>query len=325
MSSQEAASATGVYPSQAQPAVRTEGLSKRYGKTQAVRELDLTVAEGTIFGLLGPNGAGKTTTMRMLLGLVWPTAGTATVLGLPCRSVEARRAGLVGAFIEGPAFYPYLSGRENLTLLCDLSGRGHREVDWAIEAVRMTEHARRPYGTYSHGMRQRLGIAAALVPRPRLLILDEPAAGLDPAGVREVRALLAGLVAEGVTILLSSHLLPEVQLLCTHVGIMFRGRMVACGTVPDLLGDEVTGLTVVVDDPVRARQVIEAAGHEVHEPARPQATAADGELTVEARAEQVPEINAALVQAGLRVFQLSPRRRTLEDLYMHYAERVENA
>ncbi|MCD6352188.1 MAG: ABC transporter ATP-binding protein [Armatimonadetes bacterium] len=293
-------------------AVVIRGLCKNYGRTHAVRDLSLTVPEGTIFGLLGPNGAGKTTTMRILLGLVRPTAGDAEVLGLPAGSVAMRRPGRVGAFIEGPAFYPYLSGRANLQLLCHLSGAGRDELDWALEVVRLSEDAHRPYRTYSHGMRQRLGIAAALLPRPKLLILDEPAAGLDPAGVRQVRQLLGELLAAGMTILLSSHLLHEVQQLCTHVALMFNGRLVASGRVEELLKAEAVGVTARVDDPARARQVLEGAGFGVER-------VSNGDLDVAVEPDAVPAVNEALVRAGVRVFALLPRHQTLEDLYMQYA------
>ncbi|MGD9518586.1 MAG: ABC transporter ATP-binding protein [Armatimonadota bacterium] len=296
------------------PAVQTYGLSKHYGRITAVRDLSLTIPRGTIYGLLGPNGAGKTTTMRMLLGLVRPTAGSATVLGMDCRHIEARAPGNVGAFVDGMAFYPYLSGRRNLHLLCHLSGSGHDEVEGALESVGLTANANRLVRAYSHGMRQRLGIAAALVPRPRLLVLDEPASGLDPAGVRDIRDLLRRLSAEDMTILLSSHLLWEVQQLCTHVGIMFSGCLVAHGTVDELLAENTLGLTVVVDRPDRALELLEEQGHRV-------TRGSNGSLFVTVSQDQVPDINALLVNGGLRVYTLSPHHKTLEDLYMEFVER----
>jgi ABC-2 type transport system ATP-binding protein len=301
------------------PAVTTVNLSKRYGNVLAVDNLNLTVPEGTIFGLLGPNGAGKTTTMRMLLGLIRPTSGFATVLGQDCRDPRTRRPGMVGAFVEGPAFYPYLAARENLHLLCDLSGAGHDTIPWALETVGLAEYANYPYRAYSHGMRQRLGIAAALLPRPRLLILDEPASGLDPAGMREVRGLLKTLASQGITILLSSHLLHEVQQVCTHVAIMFRGRLVACGPVEALLDEDTVAVTVVVDDTARAKELLASHGHRWEIVA-----SGDGSIDILTRRDTVAELNAALVHAGLRVFALCPRHKSLEDLYMEYAERVGN-
>lgn len=298
-----------------EPAIRTYRLTKRFGATVAVADLDLTVPQGTVYGLLGPNGAGKTTTMRMLLGLVHPTSGRAEILGLDCRLTGARAAGRVGAFVEGPAFYPHLSGRTNLRILCDLSGAGHEEIDWALEQVGLLHAADQSFGTYSHGMRQRLGIAAALLPRPRLLILDEPAAGLDPAGLREVRELLRTLAAEGITIFLSSHLLHEVQDLCTHVGIMFNGRLVASGLVCDLLNDELVRVEIAADN-------LEAAAQAVRPLTATVQRSADGRLTVVAAYEQLPQLARALVNAGVNVYSITPRGKTLEDLYMEYATRT---
>ncbi|MBC7288029.1 MAG: ATP-binding cassette domain-containing protein, partial [Armatimonadetes bacterium] len=211
--------------------ILTQNLTKRYGRILALDNLCLRVEAGQVYGLLGPNGAGKTTTLRLLLGLARPTAGAAWLFGLPCGTAASRRPGVVGALVDEPAFYPYLTGRQNLEILCDLSGAGHDEIGEALAAVGLAHAADRLYQTYSHGMRQRLGIAAALVPRPRLLVLDEPAAGLDPQGLRDVRELLRRLAADGMTVLLSSHLLPEVQILCTQVGLMCGGRLVASGPV----------------------------------------------------------------------------------------------
>jgi ABC-2 type transport system ATP-binding protein len=295
------------------PALQVQGLSKRYGRTVAVADLHLTLPAGMVFGLLGPNGAGKTTTLRMLLGLVRPTAGRAFIFGLPCGSVGARAPGLVGALVEEPAFYPYLTGRQNLQLLCRLSGGGEEDINWALACVGLAGVADRLYQEYSHGMRQRLGLAAALVPRPRLLLLDEPASGLDPAGLQQIRHLLRSLAAEGMTILLSSHLLFEVQQLCTHVGLMFAGRLLAQGPVEELLGDPWQQLEVVVDHPDRARQVLQAAGYRVQ-------AGQNGSLRVAVSRAQVPALNRHLVAAGLGVYALIPRSRTLEDLYMQYAE-----
>ncbi|MCX7600033.1 MAG: ABC transporter ATP-binding protein [Armatimonadetes bacterium] len=294
-------------------AIETYQLTKRYGPILAVDRLDLRVDQGVVFGFLGPNGAGKSTTMKMLLGLVRPTAGRAWIVGHDCQSVKARQAGVVGAMVEEPAFYPHLSGRENLLLLCRLSGTGGDEVDWALEKVGLSDVARRKVGEYSHGMRQRLGIAAALVPRPRVLILDEPASGLDPAGLREVRDLLSGLRGEGLTVLLSSHLLYEVQMTCSHVGLMFGGRMVATGPVGELLGDEKVTVRVEVDQPDVAVNVLAAHGA-CAEPAQ------DGALTLKAARSDLPAVVEALVQAGLRVYSVVPHQRSLEELYMEYAQ-----
>ena len=213
--------------------VRTEGLTKRFpGGLTAVDHLDLEVHEGDLFGFLGPNGTGKSTTIRMLLGLVFPTAGTAEVLGQ--RVPGHGQAALldVGALVEGPGFYPHLSGRRNLTLIDAAGKNGDRttrraRIDEVLERVGLADVGRRPVRAYSMGMRQRLGLAAALLRRPRLLILDEPTNGLDPQGIHELRTLFVSLVREGTTVLLSSHLLAEVELVCTRAAMMANGRLVA--------------------------------------------------------------------------------------------------
>jgi ABC-2 type transport system ATP-binding protein len=211
--------------------VHTEGLTKRYGNLTAVDALDLDVRAGEIYGFLGPNGAGKTTTLRMLLGLVRPTSGSIRVLGEP-----PGRHGGVGALIEGPAFYPYLSGRDNLRVLARYSGTHAGRIDVALDLVDLAGRAGDRYGTYSLGMKQRLGMAAALLKDPRLLILDEPTNGLDPAGMADVRTLIRRLGAAGCTVLLSSHLLGEVQQICDRVGVIAGGRLVAESTVAELRG-----------------------------------------------------------------------------------------
>ncbi len=218
-----------------EPAIRTVGLTKRFRTGQvAVDGIDLVVPRGAVYGFLGPNGSGKTTTIRMLLGLVRPTAGTAWLLGEPMPASGPRVLPRVGALVEGPAFHPYLSGRANLVRLdsCDASvdpaTRDHR-IGAALERVGLTAAAGKRYRQYSLGMKQRLGLAAALL-RPReLLVLDEPTAGLDPQGTREVRTLVRELAAEGTTVLVSSHLLAEMEQICSHVGIMSRGRLLRSG------------------------------------------------------------------------------------------------
>ncbi len=232
----------------AEPVIRCQGLTKRYGANVAVDRLDLTVTAGQVFGFLGPNGAGKTTTMRMLLGLVRPTAGEAWLNGRPA----AAGGGLegVGAMIEEPAFYPWLSGRQNLRVLAlsgpPLSGPalsgpalargGSDPITAALARTGLSEVARRKVKTYSQGMRQRLGLAAALLRSPALLVLDEPANGLDPAGIREFRTLLRSLAADGTTVFLSSHQLAEVEQVCDQVAVLSAGRVVAHGPVADLAG-----------------------------------------------------------------------------------------
>src|SRR5438105_4607900 len=234
--------------------IEVVGLRKSYRRLRgaprlALDGLDLTVPEGGVFGLLGPNGSGKTTTIRCLLGLARPSAGTVRVLdralpgGLP--AVLAR----TGAIVEFPALFPTMTGRENLQLLAGLAGVARRRVDDVLEQVGLTERARDPVRRYSLGMRQRLGLAAALLKDPDLLVLDEPANGLDPAGIREVRHLLRRLGAEGRTVLLSSHLLTEVEQTCGSVAILSHGRCVAAGPVSEVLADGADALVVRVDDP----------------------------------------------------------------------------
>jgi ABC-2 type transport system ATP-binding protein len=210
-----------------EPPVVARGLVKRYGDVIAVDHVDLTVETGDVFGYLGPNGAGKTTSLRMLLGLIRPNAGSARLFGRDPMLDGARALDGVAGFVEGPRFYPYLSGRKNLELLADFDGGGARpRIGEVLELVELRDRAKDRVGGYSHGMRQRLGIAASLIRNPRLLLLDEPATGLDPAGMRDMRDLVRRLASEGITVLLSSHLLAEVEELCNRVAIIRKGRII---------------------------------------------------------------------------------------------------
>ncbi|MFW6157196.1 MAG: ABC transporter ATP-binding protein, partial [Armatimonadota bacterium] len=272
--------------------------------------LDLTVPHGSVFGFLGPNGAGKSTTIRMLTGLVRPDAGEATVLGVPIPH-RLRLGSRVGSLIEEPAFYPWLTARQNLRLLTSLSGGCSREeMDRALQTVRLTEAADRPLSGFSHGMRQRLGIAQALLPRPELLVLDEPASGLDPEGLAEVRDMLVGLREEGMTIFLSSHLLAEVEMTCTHVAVVMDGEVIAQGEVGGMLEGLERGTRIVVDDVPAALRALEALeGVDARQ-------TKDGVLRVTAETLGSADLNEALVGAGVRVREVSPVRRTLEGFYM---------
>jgi ABC-2 type transport system ATP-binding protein len=219
-------------------AVRVEGLVKRLPRrVTAIAGLDLVVERGQVLGLIGPNGCGKSMTLRVLLGLVRPTAGRVLIFGEPVRP-GARVLGRVGALVDGPGFVPHVSGLENLRLAWRLTGRPAAEarLDAALEAAGLGEAIDRPYRTYSHGMRYRLGLAQALLGQPDLLLLDEPTTGLDPAHVREVRAAIAAVAARGGSVLLSSHLLAEVEEVCTHAAFMRAGRLVASGAGPELRG-----------------------------------------------------------------------------------------
>ena len=288
----------------------TRALTKRYGAVTAVRSVDLDVREGDRYGLLGPNGSGKTTLVRMLLGLVYATSGEIEVLGrrIPSRALEVLPQ--IGALIEEPAAYPHLSGRTNLALL-DAAGPGGRaarrtrrqRVDEALEQVGLAGIGRRPVKAYSLGMRQRLGLAAALIRRPRLLVLDEPGNGLDPRGIRDLRELLTGLNEAGVTVFLSSHLLAEVEQLCTRVGVLNDGRLV--------LQDDLTVLRaptgrIVLDTP-DADQVAVLLDGQVEQ--------RDGQRLL-VRYEDVAALNARLVGAGLRVSSIGPQQRTLEEIVL---------
>src|SRR5205807_3354906 len=213
--------------------VETHGLTKRYGSgVLAVNSIDMSVRRGEVYGFLGPNGAGKTTTLRMLVGLIRPNAGTATVAGQA--PGDPKGLGRIGSLIESPGFYPYLSGRENLRVVADLASVKQKRVDEVLEIVELASRAGRKFGTYSTGMKQRLGVAAALLKDPDLLILDEPTSGLDPQGTVEMRALIGDIRREGRTVLLSSHLLNEVELTCDRVGVIAKGKLVAEGTVDEL-------------------------------------------------------------------------------------------
>jgi len=293
--------------------ITTRALTKRYGAITAVRSVDLDVRDGDRYGLLGPNGSGKTTLVRMLLGLVYATGGEIEVLGrrMPRHAREVLPQ--IGALIEEPAAYPHLSGRANLTLL-DAAGprvpggravrRTRRQrVDEALEQVGLAGVGRRPVRAYSLGMRQRLGLAAALIRRPRLLILDEPGNGLDPRGIRDLRELLTGLNEAGVTVFLSSHLLAEVEQLCTRVGVLDEGRLV--------LQDDLAALRaptgrIVLDTP-DADQVAALLDGQVEQ--------RDGQQLL-VRHDDAAALNARLVGAGLRVSSIGPQQRTLEEIVL---------
>ncbi len=301
---------------EAAPAVVTRGLTKRFGRVSAVEDLDLLVRPGDRYGFLGPNGSGKTTTVRMLLGLVFATSGEIELLGRRIPRDAARVLPEVGALAEGPAAYPHLSARANLRLL-DAAGpqvaggplaeevgarrSRRRRIEAALEEVGLAEVGRRPVRAYSLGMRQRLGLAAALLRGPRLLVLDEPTNGLDPRGIADVRDLLLRLNERGTTVFLSSHLLAEVEMFCTRVGVLDRGRLVAQDDLDALRGP--TGRTLVRVDDVAAGA--RALGLSVD--GRP---AGDGDLVLDATS--VAEATERLVRAGVRVLEASPERRTLE-------------
>ncbi|TWD14969.1 ABC-2 type transport system ATP-binding protein [Streptomyces sp. T12] len=295
--------------------VVTRGLTKRYrGGQLAVDDLRLTVPAGSVFGFLGPNGSGKTTTIRMLMGLIEPTSGTAHVLGRPMPRSARAVLPHVGALIEGPALYGFLSGRDNLLRLdaadptADPRTRKAR-VAAALDRVGLTAAAGKKARAYSLGMKQRLGLAAALLRPRRLLVLDEPTNGLDPQGMREIRSLVRELATDGTTVFLSSHLLDEIEQVCTHVAVMARGRLITQGPVADLAAGARGRLVVATPDSADATRVLKEQG--VAD------VVVDGErVTGEAPERDLAEVNAALVTAGVRVRGFGVERASLEDAFV---------
>lgn len=288
------------------PPVETRGLTKRYGDVLAVENLDLVVRRGEVYGFLGPNGAGKTTTLRMLLGLVRPTAGTARVLGAEPGSPQCLKG--LGALVESPAFYPYLSGRDNLRVMARYSGVGRERVEEALRTVGLAERAKDKFKKYSLGMKQRLGVAAALLKDPELLILDEPTNGLDPRGMADMRELIKRLGRGERTVLLSSHLLGEVEQVCDRVGVIRGGRLVAEGTVAELR--ERTGLLV------RAEPLREAAEIARRISGVEEVEVTDGLLRLATDPGRAAEVNRKLVAAGLEVSELRPAEQSLEEVFL---------
>jgi ABC-type multidrug transport system ATPase subunit len=287
--------------------VETRALTKRYGDAiVAVHDLDLRVRRGEVYGFLGPNGAGKTTTLRMLLGLVRPTSGQATVLGARPGSPEGLAR--MGALVEAPAFYPYLSGRDNLRVVARYAGVSDDRVEAVLDEVRLSDRAGDRSATYSLGMKQRLGVATALLKDPELLILDEPTNGLDPAGMAEMREFMRSLREGGRTLVLSSHLMGEIEQVSDRVGVIRDGSLVAEGTVDELRGR--AGLRV------RAEPLSEAARLVGALRGVDQVTTVDGALDVAVDTAQAPAINSALVEAGIAVSELYARKASLEDVFL---------
>jgi ABC-type multidrug transport system ATPase subunit len=296
--------------------IETHALGKRYGEAiVAVDRLDLRVRRGEVYGFLGPNGAGKTTTLRMLVGLIRPTSGRAHVLGAPPGSRPALAR--TGALIEAPGFYPSLSGRDNLRVLARHAGVPEGAIAGALDAVGLADRGGDDFRTYSLGMKQRLGIAAALLKDPELLILDEPTNGMDPAGMAEMRTFIRDLGRERRTVLLSSHLMTEVEQVCDRVGVISRGALVAEGTVDELRGRERLLLRAEpLDEAVRL--VGSLRGIE-------DVTRIDGALRVAAGGVPAHAIARALVEAGLAVNELRPDRASLEEVFFELTEDEEVA
>jgi ABC-2 type transport system ATP-binding protein len=311
---------------EAQP-VKARGLVKRYKDVLAVDHIDLNVRLGDVYGFLGPNGAGKTTTLRMALGLIAPSEGAVELFGCDPMREGARALEGVAGFVEAPRFYPYMSGRRNLELLAALDGEpaeiehpkpgksvANERIDEVLEVVELAPRAKHKVGGYSHGMRQRLGIAAALLRRPRLLILDEPATGLDPAGMRDMRALIRRLADEGITVLLSSHQLPEVQELCDRVAIVDRGKVVYEGALADLRRQGGAGYRLrTTDNELALRIVREYPGVE-------HTAVGEHGVSFQADEQHVAALSLALGAAGVGILALTPELATLEDLFFRLTE-----
>src|SRR6185503_17990192 len=298
-------------------ALQTEDLTKRFGKRTAVDRLTIRVERGDIYGFLGPNGAGKSTTLRMLLGLVRPTSGT---IKFPVRASSweyLRARSRIGAIIETPAFYENFSGRRNLQLLASLSGgvRAQR-VDEVLEIVDLRARAQDPVKVYSYGMRQRLGIAQALLPTPEIIILDEPTNGLDPQGIHETRNLIRRLRDElKLTVLLSSHLLTEIEQLCNRVGIIHEGRLLYEGG-PEALVSSTSLYKVRVDDSARAFELLaKVSGVTV-------SRNGGASLRVDADEESISNVNALLVGNGIKVYELSPAQESLKEAFLRLTKTV---
>jgi ABC-2 type transport system ATP-binding protein len=295
-------------------AIETQGLAKHYGAVRAVDGIDLAVPAGSTYGFLGPNGSGKTTTIRVLLGLVNASAGHWQLLGHRMPGDAMAALPKVGALVEGPAFYPWLTGEENLARLDAMGPDGQRSsrrarIGEALHRVGLEAAAKRKYKAYSLGMRQRLGLAWALLRPRQLLVLDEPTNGMDPQGTREIRHLVRQLGAEGTTVFLSSHLLSEVEQVCTHAGVMHRGKLLAQGTLDELRQGARPRLRVEVDDPARAAQVLERLGMSGLQRSGDQLVGSLDGLRAE-------DCCRGLVQAGVGVRLLVPERVSLEDAFV---------
>lgn len=290
--------------------VVVEGLTKRFGSFTAVDSVSFSVPTGSIYGFLGPNGAGKTTTLGMMLGLVPATSGSVRLLGYDTATHLHAALRRTGAMVERPGLYPYLTGRQNLELWAYLAGiRDPKRIDEALATVDLHRRADAKFGSYSTGMKQRLGIATALLRNPDLVILDEPTSGLDPAGQREVRQLVKSLSESGRTVMLSSHLLYEVQEVCTDVAIIDRGKLVTAGSMDEILATR-DSIEIKVDRPADAEAFV------AHLPHVERVTMIEGRLVVGVPVSEAGSINRQLIQAGFEVTELKPREQRLEDHFL---------
>jgi len=304
---------TGLHPGSRESSdivLRTLGLTKRFGQLEAVKDLDLEVRRGEVFGFLGPNGAGKSTTVGMILGLIAPTGGTIELFGRRFDDNQWAALRRIGAVVEAPAFYPYLSGRDNLEALARaIGGIPRARIAEVLERVSLQDRAADRYSHYSMGMKQRLGIASTLLRDPELIVLDEPASGLDPAGTKEVRDLIPRLAHEGRALFLCSHLLHEVEQVCDRVAIIKEGVMLACAPVHELLAHGQT-LQIKVDDPARAAAILSGL------PWINSVKRENDHLIVDAPEESVSRVNEALAEHGIFASELVSHGVSLENVFL---------
>jgi ABC-2 type transport system ATP-binding protein len=305
--------------------IETSGLTKRFGARVAVDHVDLDVPRGSAFGYLGPNGAGKTTLIRMLLGLTTATAGTMRLLGRPVPPERAKALARVGAIVEEPRFHGHLTGRENLEVIAAArEPQAHGRIDGALARVGLTQRADEHVKRYSLGMRQRLGVARSLLADPELLILDEPTNGLDPAGIHEFRDMIRGFVMEGRTVLLSSHLLDEVEKICDEVAIVDRGRVVMQGAIAELAAGGEQSILIATSDDERALAIL--AEHRAVASASPAPDGIRVGLQTDAEAEAAADdIGRRIVLAGLAIRRFEPARMSLERRFLEITSRLEEA
>jgi len=306
------------FPRPEEALIETAHLKKSFKNNIAVSDLNLSVFKGDVFGFLGPNGAGKSTTIRMLLGLIHPTNGAIRLFGKPFPKFRRESLLKIGALVEKPDFYSYLSARKNLEILGKLSGGVPKSrIDEVLKIVKLQNRGDNPVKTYSQGMKQRLGIAQAILNHPDLVILDEPSIGLDPEGMKEVRELIRSISSRGVTVFLSSHLLHEVEQICTRMAIIHRGEILVQGYVSELLQGGKTILTIRTPETTRAQSLLQASelvqGMELQNEV----------LKIQINYAEIPKINAMLVQAGIRVFELTPTT-SLEDFYLSILKQAED-
>ena len=297
-----------------QLAISVSDLTKIYGEQTAISHATFEVPLGSVCGFVGPNGSGKTTTIRMLLGLITPTGGSGTVLGEDIRSPE-KYLSKVGAMIEGPAFYPMLSGRENLKVLADLGGFPHERVDLLLEKVGLGERGSSKFKTYSLGMKQRLGIAAALLPEPQLLILDEPTNGLDPNGIQEIRELIKELAENGTSVFVSSHILSELEMISEYLVMLRKGKVIFSGRTQDLLGNQKPITSAKPEYQVDLNKlvmIVKELGY--------QARVENGAIYIPVGAEIGAVLNRAAFQAGVTLSSISTQQPTLEETFFEMTE-----